>query len=486
MPALKLIAKLLTMGTAISLLTTPQVSTATVFGPTITPRNPYIGQDGVATMHGDPASSDTTPFAGPGNATITSNRRALQSACPTLLGTADGYVFGLCTTIFTQTPTIHLFDSQEANSLAELAVAKGNILGGVYAYVDNEDRLVLTNGNNQLLRIGKSANNAKWTLAITDTLPLTPIPANDSVVGLAPDWQGYVWFATANGLAGYADPVSKNVTTLSLKAPNGGVQEEVANSISTSPAGALISTTYATYLLGRDDASHTIKVLWREAYDRGPARKPGQLSWGTGSTPTFFGPQSGYEYVTIVDNASPLVNLLVYRTQDGSQVCKVPLFEPNNSGSENSPIGSGRSVIVASTYGYPYPALPANAPASQPSSAPFVGGIERVDVLEDDSQGCVVKWVNNKIRSSAVPKLSLGDKKIYTFVRQNPLSPDSTSTGILDNYYYTTIDSETGNIDSKQYVGTGSIYDTLQMAGLINQGVLLQGTITGVVRVRKA
>ncbi|KAF9995291.1 hypothetical protein BGZ79_011012 [Entomortierella chlamydospora] len=486
MPALKLAANLCIMATAISLLTMPQLSTATVFGPIITPRNPYIGQDGLATMHGDPASSDTTPFAGPGNATITSVRRALQSACPTLLATSDGYVFGLCTTMLTRTPTIHLFDSQQVNSLTELAVAKGNILGGVYAYVDNEDRLVLTNGNNELLRIGKSSNNGKWTLVIADTLPLTPIPSSDSVVGLTPDWQGYVWFATASGLAGYVDPVSRNVATLPLTATDGGVQEEVANSISTSPAGTLISTTYATYLLGRNDTSHTINVLWRQAYDRGPARKPGQLSWGTGSTPTFFGPQSGYEYTVIVDNASPLVNLLVYRTNDGSQICKVPLFQSDNSGSENSPIGSGRSVIVASTYGYPYPALPANAPASEPSSAPFVGGLERVDVLEDDSQGCVVKWVNNNIRSSAVPKLSLSDKKIYTFVRQNRLFPDSTSTGILDNYYYTTIDSETGNIDSKQYVGTGFIFDTLQMAGLIDQDLLLQGTITGVVRVSKA
>lgn len=297
------------------------------------------------------------------------------------------------------------------------------------------------------------------------------------MVGLAPDWQGYVWFATANGLEGYADPVTRNVVTLPLNVTGGSI-EGVANSISTSPAGTLILTTFTTYLFAHNEALNAIKVLWRQAYDRGPARKPGQLSWGTGSTPTFFGPQSGYEYTTIVDNASPLVNLLVYRTQDGSQVCKVPLFELNNSGSENSPIRSGRSIFVASTYGYPYPALPDGDPPSQPSSAKFVGGIERVDVLEDDLKGCVVKWVNNKIRSSAVPKLSLSDKKIYTFVRQTPLLPDSTITGILDNYYYTSIDSETGSIDSKQFVGTGFIFDTLQMAGLIDQKTLFQGTIT--------
>ncbi|KAF9922482.1 hypothetical protein FBU30_007371 [Linnemannia zychae] len=485
MPAFGFAAKLFTVATAIMLLSTPLFATATTYGPPISPRNPYVGLDGLATMHGDPASSDSVPFAGPGNATINSNRRALQSACPTLLGTSDGYIFGLCTTMFGRTPTIHLFDSKEANSLAELEVAKGNILGGVYAYIDNQDKLVLTNGNNQLLRVDKSSSGGKWVLAVTDTLPLTPIPASDSVVGLAPDWQGYVWFATAGGLAGFADPVTKNVVTLPLSAPGGSV-EGVANSISTSPAGTLISTMFATYLLTRNETSNTINVVWRQAYDRGPARKPGQLSWGTGSTPTFFGPQTGYEYTTIVDNASPLVNLLVYRTQDGSQICKVPLFQPNNSGSENSPIGSGRSIFVASTYGYPYPALPEGAPPSQPSSADFVGGIERVDILEDDSKGCVVKWVNNKIRSSAVPKLSLVDKKIYTFVRQRPLFPDSTATGILDDYYYTTVDSETGAIDSKQHVGTGFLFDTLQMAGLILDGALFQGTITGVVRVRKA
>ncbi|GJJ70745.1 hypothetical protein EMPS_03095 [Entomortierella parvispora] len=485
MPSLGLVAKLLTVASVAALLTTPQFSSATTFGPIITPKNPYSGIDGLATMHGDPASSDSTPFAGPGNATITASRNALQSACPTILGTSDGYVFGLCTTIFGQTPTIHLFDSEASTSLVELAVAKGNILGGVYAYVDNQDRLVLTNGNNQLLRVSKSSSGGKWSLTITDTVPLTGIPSTDSVVGLAPDWQGFVWFATAGALAGYVDPVTNNVVVLPLQFAEGST-EAVANSISTSPAGTTIATTFATYVLGRDATNSTINVLWRQAYDRGPARKPGQLSWGTGSTPTFFGPETGYEYTTIVDNASPLVNLLVYRTGDGSQVCKVPLFEPDNSGSENSPIGSGRSVFVASTYGYPYPALPAGAGTSQPSSANFVGGIERVDVLEDDTQGCVVKWVNNTIRSSAVPKLSLADKKIYTFVRQRFLDPDATTTGLLDYFYYATVDSETGLIDSKQYVGQGFIYDTLQMAGLINEGVLLQGTITGVVRAKKA
>ncbi|KAF9977776.1 hypothetical protein BGZ73_004843 [Actinomortierella ambigua] len=492
MPSLTFLTKVLKVAMAVALVSTgssQSCAATSTFGPTITPPNPYTGKTGLATMHGDAASSDTTPYPGPGSATITSTRRALQSACPALLGTSDSFVFGLCTTIFGQTPTVHLFSPQEAEDLAELKIVKGNILGGVYAYVDNLDRLVLTNGNNELLRVAKSYNAAtnKYSLQIVDTLPLSPaIPSSDSVVGLTPDWQGNVWFATAAGVAGYADPVTRAVVVTPLRASPTSSAEIVANSISTSPAGTLITTTFATYLLTRDPTTGSIQTVWRQAYDRGPARKPGQLSWGSGSTPTFFGPATGYEYTTIVDNAHPLVNLLVYRIADGSEICKVPLFETHNSGSENSPIGSGRSVFIASTYGYPYPKLPDGAGPSQPKSAPFVGGIERVDVNEDDTTGCTVRWINNNIRSSAVPKLSLSEGQLYTIVRHGLLSQTTTSTGLLDKYYYATIDAETGAITTQQHIGTGALFDTLQMAGLTLDNTFFQGTITGVVRIKRA
>ena len=44
---------------------------------------------------------------------------------------------------------------------------------------------------------------------------------------------------------------------------------------------------------------------------------------------------------------------------------------------ENSPVGFRRSVYVASTYGYPYPASPSGAEPTQPASAPFTGGLTR-------------------------------------------------------------------------------------------------------------
>ncbi|MFD0331903.1 hypothetical protein ACFQZC_36455 [Streptacidiphilus monticola] len=103
-------------------------------------------------------------------------------------------------------------------------------------------------------------------------------------------------------------------------------------------------------------------------YDRGPGRKPGQLSWGTGATPSFFGPGDGTEYVTITDNAAPHENLLVYRVAGGpTPVCTTPvLTQYAASGTEDAVIASGSSVFVTDTYGYPYPALPAGAPPASP------------------------------------------------------------------------------------------------------------------------
>ncbi len=453
----------------------PAQAAGSGFGP-LPPHNPYAGPDGTATMHGDTASSDATPLAGPGPGPLTSRRVALQSACPTVLVGSDGYPVALCTPILTQVPTVHLLDPATGASLAELSIAKGSLLGGVYAYLDNEDRLVVVDGDGTLLRIAhRRTADGTWQLYVAHSLSLaSAISDGDAVTGLAPDWQGRVWFATGGAVVGTADDRTGEVRTLTLPAG-----ERVDNSLSTSPAGTAVATTQATYLLVAG-ADGTPSIAWRKAYDRGPARKPGQLSWGTGSTPTFFGPATGTDYLTIVDNASPTENLLVYRTDTGAQVCSVPVPKAGG-GSENSPIGVGRSVFVASTYGYPYPAVPDDAGSSDPALADFPGGLSRVDVRADGS-GCDLTW-DTVVRSSAVPRLSTADGLIHTVVR-GPVLPGSSATTILDPFYYTEIDPATGAVVRTSWLGASSLYDTLQMVGSIAPGgVVYQGTITGVLRI---
>jgi hypothetical protein len=440
------------------------------------PHNPYAGPDGTATMHADTGSSDATTLPGPGPGTLNSHLAELASACPTILVGSDGYPVALCRTILGQTPTVHLLDPASGDSIAELALAKDSSgLGGVYAYLDNNDRLVVVDGDRGLVRIGHHrAADGSWQLHTDSSLSLADaVPDGDSVIGISPDWQGRVWFASANGVVGSADDRSGVVRTLSLPAG-----ENIANSISTAPVGTAVTTTYATYLLTAD-ADGTPHIRWRQSYDRGPGRKPGQLSWGSGSTPTFFGPTDGTDYLAIVDNAAPTVNLLVYRAATGKQVCKVPVLEAGGSGSENSPIGAGDSVYIASTYGDPYPTQQSDT--SVPASADFAGGLSRVDVRPGGS-GCTLKW-DTTGRSAAVPRLSLGDGLIHTILREQVI-PGTNTTSILDPYYYAEIDPGTGSVVRKQLIGVGSVYDTLQMVGSIAPGrVTYQGTITGIVRI---
>lgn len=466
----------LTLIAVCALLVMPVVaSAADQWGP-LAPPNPFMASLGLASMHNDAESSNTEPLAGPGAGLVRSGGYSLLAACPTTVQGRDELVLALCTAVLGEAPTVYLIDPRgvlvNPLPLARLKLTKGSLLGGVYAYLDNNDNLVVIDGSNHLLRIGHAKDGplGGWKLSISQSTDLSSaIGSGDSSIGLVPDYQGNVWFATANGVVGIAKQ-SGGVSALQLPAG-----EQVANSISSSPSGRVaVATTFALYELTTDGAGNP-QVLWRAAYDRGPARKPGQLSWGTGSTPVYFGPSSGADYLTIVDNASPQVHALVYRSGTGQLVCEQPVLTQGGPGSENGPIGIGRSVFVASTYGYPYPSVPANAPPAAPPTAPFVGGMTRVDV---DDPGCHTVW-DNKARSSAVPHLSTADGYIYTFTR---VGPDKTTP--LDGFAYTVIDPNTGDVKTHQPLTDSVANDTVQISPLIlMDGKLLQGNLTGIMRI---
>lgn len=445
------------------------------------PTNPAIGPEGLSTMHGDAQSSDTTPLPGPGNGPVDAQTIGLGAACPTVLHGQDGLTQAMCTRIVDRAPVVFLL-GPSGEKLAEHDVAKGSLLGGVYAYLDERDRMVLVDGNGDLLRIGhdRGGEDGAWRSFVAERTPLDHVvsghcgePGCDAVTSLMPDHDGRIWFATGGGLTGLVDTARDEVRPLPL-----GPGERVDNSISTAPEGMSVATNQALYLL-RADESGAPQVVWRQPYDPGPARKPGQLSWGTGASPTFFGPRTGSEYVTITDNASPQEHLLVYDTRDARQVCSVPVLPEGASGMEDSPVARDNSVYVSSTYGYPYPATPEGAGPSEPRSAPFKGGMSRVDVRPDGS-GCDLRWTND-VRSAAVPRLSTGDDTLYTTSRESPTGDRTTP---FDRFRYTAIDPETGAVTNSRPIGSGFFSDTLQMVGVIAPGgVLYQGTTSGIIKV---
>jgi hypothetical protein len=444
-------------------------------------------------MHANAESSGTTLGPGPGvdgKLTVTT----LAAACPTVLDGSDGMPVALCTAIVGKAPTVFLLNPSNGQPLASLKLPAGNLFGGVYAYLDPQNRIVLFNATGDLLRIGHHLVSGHWKLTIDSSIPAGPVISKvcsdvcGGVVGITPDWSGRVWFATMGGAAGFVDPKTRAVHAIRL----GDGDEQVANSISAGPAGTVIATTYAIYLLRAvDGVPH---IVWRYAYDRGPARKPGQLSYGTGSTPVLFGGAGGARYVAFTDNAVPAENLVVLDTRSPSRsrhsvfaaprvACKIRVLTPGPSGTENAPIATGTSVFVASTYGYPYPAYPTGAPASQPATAPFTGGVTRVD-LNGSGRGCHVAW-QNKVRSAAVPRLDIPTGILYTTQRVDPLDPTGTSD--LDSYSLVAIKAATGAVIFTKPLGAGYLSDTLQLSPTIApNGVLYQGTISGIDRVAPA
>ena len=480
----------------LSLALTATRSAASEFGP-LPPSNPYTAANGAATMHSDSESSGASPYPGPGTGTQVVVANELGAACPTVLQGSDGMPVALCTSILGRNPVVYLLDPGTGATLASLSLPAGNLFAGVYAYMDQENRVVLFNAEGDLLRIGHHYSAGHWNLSIDSSIPAaaaideqcasaTASAVCGGVVGIAPDRDGRVWFATADGVAGFVEPETGAVKAIAL-----GSGEQVANSISTAPEGTAIATDHALYFLTAGKKGP--KIVWRYAYERGPARKPGQLSHGTGSTPVFFGPEDGTRYLTILDNASPAEHLLVFDTwarsadpgsnriaKEPQLVCDLPVLTPGPSGSENAPVGSGRSVFVASTYGYPYPSLPEGAEPSQPESAPFTGGVERID-LDQDGSGCASRW-QDEVRSAAVPRLDVANGILYTAQDTDPLEPDDTGYG--DLYSEDAIDAATGKVLHQTLLGASYLFNTLQLSPTIVPGeVMYQGTVTGILRI---
>ncbi|GAB3011716.1 hypothetical protein [Mycobacterium bourgelatii] len=450
------------------------VKAVSSFGP-LAPPNPFMAPNGLASMHNDAGSADAGPLPGPGAGLQPIFAYPLLAACPTITQGTDGLVLALCTTIADQSPIVHLLDPggvlPQPVPLASLGIAKGGLLGGVYAYLDNNNQLVMIDGTNHLLRIAhvKDAKGC-WQLVITEATDVSSvIPPGDSSVGVVPDYLGNVWFATATGVVGVAKAGGGGVASVQLNAG-----EQVANSISSSPTNRVaIASTHALYEVNLDGMGNP-QILWRQAYDRGPARKPGQLSWGTGSTPTYFGP-TGADYLTIVDNAEPIVHAVVRESGTGNLICEQPVLTQGGPGSENSPIGVGSTMFIASTYGYPYPAVPPNAGPAVPPTAPFVGGMTRVDV---DNPGCHTVW-DNRVRSAALPHLSIGDGLIYTITR---LGLDNTTP--LDGFAFAVVDPNNGRLLLQQPKSLTLLSDPIQTASMVlMNNKIMQGNITGIGRI---
>ncbi|MEE4024495.1 hypothetical protein V1Y59_15525 [Gordonia sp. PKS22-38] len=435
-----------------------------------------LGPPGTSLMHGDLASTDSTPFPGPGRQAHLAASSVPGGACAATFVGRDGMPVSLCTQFVGTSPpdvvvpTVTLFDPATAATLARLQLAKGGLLGGVYGYLDGRDRVVVADGSGAILRVAHRRTADGWQVYVDDRIDVSRhIPAGDAITGLAPDERGRVWFATTRGVVGTVDAAKR---VRSVRLPAG---EELGNGLTMRGDSASVLTTHALYeMTAADDG--VPRTVWRRTYDRGDARRPGQLTWGSGTTPTYFGP-GGDAWVAIVDNADR-PDLIVYDSDTGATVCRMPAFGTSGQGTENSIMAWGDSLVIPSTYGYQYPPMAVTGP-SVPATAPFTGGSTRIDVSE---QGCRRVWENSD-RISTLPRLSRADGLIHA-LGYGPYVPGSIQQ--VGPIYYVATDFATGKRVRTLKVGDGPIDEPLELTGTIaRDGTLWQATVGRMLKIAR-
>ena len=152
------------------------------------------------------------------------------------------------------------------------------------------------------------------------------------------------------------------------------------------------------------DSNLQPEVVWQREYDHGSQKKPGQLSAGSGTTPTVL--PSGL--VAITDNADPQMHVQFYDAVDGPLVCQAAVFGEGESASDNSLVAVGdASVVVENNYGY-------KAPWSTLLGRATTGGLARVDA-DPDTGECTVGWRSDEVAPTSVAKVSLATGLVYAY-----------------------------------------------------------------------
>jgi hypothetical protein len=330
---------------------------------------------------------------------------------------------------------------------------QGSSWSTAYLYLDNNDRVIMpvVDGNQvkiTVVQTVESAGKPQFEFVGSGYDITSYVAPGDNINGLMADWQGRIWFVVRQAATvGVLDPATGAVKTLALEG-------SITNGFSMDRDAAYIVTTAKMYRVEADSDGAPHKV-WEEGYQNVGYKKPGQLSAGSGTTPTVLG---GGRYIAITDNADQL-HVVVFRTDaqlpPGKEriVCEVPVFKAGAGADENSLIGSGLSLIAYNAFGNDFDKLFGPPPRPQKNQP----GMARVDI---DGNHCRLVWENEGITvTDEVHKLSTRTGLIYAIGRKWDPTVKYPNGDDLDVYYFTAVDFRTGKVVWEKQLGNGFNYD---------------------------
>ena len=452
------------------------------------PQHPFMAATGGNNMHCDSAISDAYEASGPlgvntevssrtqgfgGYGTITYDR---QGRLVAVYSNGRGFELELMDPYSLQELASHDLPSRPWYWLFQGIMPWEYIGAGMYFYLDEQDRAVVPTTKNTI-QVIQTPDDVDGAFALVREYDLSEHvvdmrwPHRDSVAWVLPDWSGEVyWYATTAGVVGTVDVASGDVQTVQL------ADEIIENSFAVGEDGTFILSDRALYRFNLDEDGD-ITIDWRVPYDRGPAKKPGHITRGSGTSGTLLGGLDGL--VAFTDNAEPQIHLHFAKRSDGSLVCSIPLFEEGKSGTDISVAGFEQADEQGQGTGV-YSALIENNwghhrfPRSRPEP-----GLARVDVIRhaDGTYACDQIWLSSE-KGIGVFKLSLGSGLAYMYWR--------SETCPVTSWYLTAIDFATGDTVFKQRVGMGVGYNNWAGALFLHPdgGIAYSTTIFGLVMIR--
>jgi hypothetical protein len=432
------------------------------------PRNPFMAPNPRNNIHDDPYMTDTYRLAGPlGDDAEPS--ALFTRECGSITFDSAGRIVTVC--IGLDRPVLALLDPQSLQTLAAMPLPVRNLApganpftdfsGGGYFYLDHHDRAVVPT-NDHILVV--AITNGPGFAVSRDYDLSGQMKADDGILSALPDWSGRIWFVTRHGEVGTVHPAKGSAKTMRLAG------EGISNSFAVDQSGGVFIVSDEALYRFDANANGAPGVSWRVVYPNSGIHKPGQSDAGSGTTPTLM----GKGWVAITDNADPM-DVVVYRRAiklggwkhhrkrarsagrrrakaKARLVCSAPVFARGAGATDNSLIGTNRSLIAENNYGY-------TVSGSDLSGGVTAPGLTRIDVVKKKSRKgkkrrkrrrfrCRSVWTSDERAPSVVPKLSLSNGLVYTYT--HPPRPDG-----IDAWYLTALDFRTGRTVYRRLAGTG-------------------------------
>jgi hypothetical protein len=416
-------------------------------------------------IHDDPYMSDTYHLPGPlGDGPEISTLFARE--CASVTFDSAGRIVTICVGL--DRPVLALLDPHTLRTLAAMPLpvrnsgsltnAFGDFSGGGYFYLDQHDRAVLSTNDHHVLVV--SITSAPGFQVTADYDLSGVVHSDEGIISVLPDRRGRLWFVTRGGEVGTIDRADGSVRTMRL------AEEGISNSFAVDETGGVYVVSDRALYRFDANSKGAPEVSWRVVYPNSGIHKPGQSDAGSGTTPTLMG--SGW--VAITDNADPM-DVVVYRRarklrspkrhRRGGRsagrrrakakarlVCSAPVFGKGAGSTDNSLIGTNRSLIAENNYGY--------SVASTMNGGVTAPGLTRIDVVKRKARRgkhrrrirCRTAWTSDERAPSVVPKLSLANGLVYTYTK--PPRQDG-----LDAWYLTALDFRSGRTVFRRLAGTG-------------------------------